>query len=687
MTTSSPISLAAYVLLAHLAVSSCICRTAGPAPVDAAHLFKRQASPVSPPVNRGSASPMISADPSIWAIIFAKAQPMVHNMTLEENASVRVGLGAMCLQDGPLGVRPVRRLSQFPAGVITAATMLSPVAESGPLGRSPLDGGNNEGFCLDEDLGVKAAFRTVRSAQSTFVQTCAKHYIAYEQETFHQPYGSAVDSKTTHELYLWGFAEAVRAGTASITASALAGPRGYDEINGTHACQSSYALTEVLKGELGFNGNVAALSALDMSVPGINSSNGNFFGPALVDSVRNGTLPEERLGDMVLRALSPWLTLQDLDTFPYPTFDVRDMTLPTNNVQRDHWKLINKIGEESVTLSIHQLHNLLKLLISGSRAGANPRGWTSCGQDTLTSIGGSGWAYPPYRYVREGVVDVNVTLNDWDISNAQAQAALSASSLVFNLTLLNDGDKECNDAIVIIHAPEVVLLEECIERPKVTAVCMTYYPGKVSGESLPPLLWGEKSPSGKPPFVMGKALSDWSPNGIFSDMVLQPSVNFSEGKLIDWKWFQVQNITPRFGFGHGLSYATFACGQLAFEFKYAADNTSVHRTSERFVRGTQYDSCHAEQQGQLRAAEVVQLYVSFPADDAQGQPPKLLRGFEWAWLEPRQTTVVACDIRRKDVSVFDVPSNMWHLPKSAFTTSVGSSSESIHSTLQHTFVS
>ncbi|CDS00267.1 hypothetical protein [Sporisorium scitamineum] len=72
----------------------------------------------------------------------------------------RLGLDALCLQDGPAGVRPARRVSQFPEGVTTAATWdrdlfaqraealaqefrdkgvnvwLGPVT-GGPLGRAP----------------------------------------------------------------------------------------------------------------------------------------------------------------------------------------------------------------------------------------------------------------------------------------------------------------------------------------------------------------------------------------------------------------------------------------------------------------------------------------------------------------------------------------------------------------------
>jgi beta-glucosidase len=50
-----------------------------------------------------------------------------------------------------------------------------------------------------------------------------------------------------HELYLWPFADAVRAGTASIMCS-------YNQINNSYACQNSYTQNYLLKNELGFQG-------------------------------------------------------------------------------------------------------------------------------------------------------------------------------------------------------------------------------------------------------------------------------------------------------------------------------------------------------------------------------------------------------------------------------------------------
>ncbi|KAF5392894.1 hypothetical protein D9757_000806 [Collybiopsis confluens] len=39
--------------------------------------------------------------------------------------------------------------------------------------------------------------------------------------------------------------------------------------------------------------------------------------------------------------------------------------------------------------------------------------------------------------------------------------------------------------------------------------------------------------------------------------------HFTEGNLIDYKWFDAHNTTPRYEFGYGLSYTTFSYGKLS----------------------------------------------------------------------------------------------------------------------------
>jgi len=140
---------------------------------------------------------------------------------------------------------------------------------------------------------------------------------------------------------------------------------------------------------------------------------GDFFGDGLVALVKNGSVPEFRLDDMVIRTLTPLLQLQNSTTYPQPSFDVRDLTKPTNNVRRDHHKIIRQIAQDAITLvknnrtaagglPLKAPESLQSIAIIGEDAGSNPFGATSCGQSssackmnanngTLTAGGGSGY--------------------------------------------------------------------------------------------------------------------------------------------------------------------------------------------------------------------------------------------------------------------------------------------------------
>ena len=209
------------------------------------------------------------------------------------------------MQDSPLGIRFADYVSAFPAGGTVAASwdrsefyrrgyqmgsehrdkgvdvQLGPVV--GPLGRNPKGGRNWEGFSPDPVLSGVAVTETVKGIQDAGVIACTKHFILNEQEHFRQPgnfedqgfvdaISSNVDDTTLHELYLWPFADAVRAGTGSIMCS-------YNKANNSQVCQNSYLQNYILKGELGFQGFImsdwdaqhsgvaSTLAGLDMTMP------------------------------------------------------------------------------------------------------------------------------------------------------------------------------------------------------------------------------------------------------------------------------------------------------------------------------------------------------------------------------------------------------------------------------------
>ncbi|CAE6464710.1 unnamed protein product [Rhizoctonia solani] len=389
-----------------------------------------------------------------WKDALAKAKQVVSQMTLEEKVNITTGVGvssicagntgavprfnipAMCLQDGPAGVRPADFASQFPAQVTVGATWdreliyeraaalgaefrgkgihvaLAPVT-GGPLGRSPLGGRNWEGFSSDPYLSSIGSYLSVKGFQDKGVVATSKHYALYEQETNRNPYtppslmlpgaahplpiSSDVDDATFHETYLPSFVEAIRAGTGSIMCS-------YNRVNGSHACEDDVTLNQILKGELNYQGYVmsdwfaqwtnegAALGGLDMTMPGT-----GFWGADLVALVNNGTVPAARLDDMVHRILMPYYALGQDKDFPAVQYNTSgigsDSYLGINpgstnvNVQADHYKLIRKIGEDSATLLKNIRTNggglpLKKskfVAVFGQDAGANPDGLLACG--------------------------------------------------------------------------------------------------------------------------------------------------------------------------------------------------------------------------------------------------------------------------------------------------------------------
>lgn len=99
--------------------------------------------------------------------------------------------------------------------------------------------------------------------------------------------------------------DGVKAGTASIMCS-------YNRVNNSYGCQNSKLLNGILKTELEFEGFVisdwnaqyggvaGALAGMDMVMP-----NGSFWSGSLLEGVKNGTVPEERVTDMATRCDKP----------------------------------------------------------------------------------------------------------------------------------------------------------------------------------------------------------------------------------------------------------------------------------------------------------------------------------------------------------------------------------------------
>ena len=73
------------------------------------------------------------------------------------------------------------------------------------------------------------------------------------------------------------------------------------------------------------------------------------------------------------------------------------------------------------------------------------------------------------------------------------------------------------------------------------------------------VLFGDVSPSGHLPYTLPNSEDDYPESlSLVGYQIGQPQDTFTEGLYIDYRHFHKANITPRYAFGHGLSYTTFS---------------------------------------------------------------------------------------------------------------------------------
>ena len=303
-----------------------------------------------------------------------------------------------------------------------------------------------------------------------------------------------------------------------------------------------------------------------------------------------------------------------LDTYGYENFIAGENYRLINehvDVRAEHSNLIRQIGAASTVLLKNTNHALPLTgkekitAVFGSDAGDNPYGPNGCpdrgcANGTVAMGWGSGTANFPYLISPATAIQNEVVANlgifqsitdDHATKQIQALAARASVALVFvkadsgegyisvdgnpgdrnNLTLWYGGDvliknvsALCNNTIVVLHSPGPVLLGNYSDNPNITAILWAGFPGEQSGNSIADVLYGRVNPSAKLPFTFGKAREDYGTDLLYTPNAGTdaPQVNFTEGNFIDYRAFDVADITPVYEFGHGLSYTTFSYSNL-----------------------------------------------------------------------------------------------------------------------------
>ena len=325
---------------------------------------------------------------------------------------------------------------------------------------------------------------------------------------------------------------------------------------------------------------------------------------------------------------------------------------------------------------------------------------------TIISGGGSGANAPAYISAPFDAIQEQAYKDDtslfWDFeSQAPPVATGSDACLVFinafasegadrvgladeySDTLVTNVADNCSNTIVVIHNAGIRLVEAFVDHENVTAIIYAHVPGQDSGRAVVEILYGHQGPSGKLPYTVakqeadyGKLLAPSEPEGIFASY---PQDNFTEGVYIDYKYFDKNDIEPRYEFGFGMTYTTFEYSSLVVK-QIADAQMSMYPPKAPIRQGgvaSLFDvlyhvTASVTNTGAYNGVEVAQLYIGIP-----GGPIRQLRGFDKVSVDMGKTVNVQFDVMRRDLSEWDVVAQKWKMQVGTYKIYVGASSRNL----------
>lgn len=647
---------------------------------------------------------------------------LIAQMTLEEKAGLcsgadfwhtkvveRLGIPSTMVSDGPHGLRKQDQESDhlgindsikavcYPAASATAASfdpeLIEKMGEAlgdacqheklsvllGPavnIKRSPLCGRNFEYFSEDPYLTGVMATALIKGIQSRNVGTSIKHFALNNQEHRRMSSSSDCDERTIREIYFPAFEMAVKeAQPWTVMCS-------YNRINGVYASENPWLLTDVLRGEWGFEGyvmsdwgavsnRVAGVAAgLDLEMP----ASGGINDRKIVEAVKAGKL-DEKLVDLCCERILNIVYRYVENAKPDTIWDKEAQHLQAAEVAADCMVLLKNEGD------ILPLSKEDEIAFIGEFA-EKPR-FQGGGSSHINSFKTTGAV--------EAAKELKVTYSrGYDVASDDAPEAMIAEAV--------DAAKKAKVAVVFAGLPDayesegydrthmrmpesqnrlieavaeanpntVVVLHNGspVEMPwigRVKAVLEAYLGGQAVGLAEVKVLFGDVNPSGHLPESFPYKLED-NPSYLFYGG--EPAgTEYREGIFVGYRYYDKKKMDVLFPFGYGLSYTTFEYSGLKLSADAIKDTETVDVTVT--VKNT----------GKRTGKAVVQLYVG----DTEGyqnavRPVRELKGFRKVELQPGESREVTFTLGKRAFAYWNTQIHDWYVETGDFSVEIGDSS-------------
>ena len=606
------------------------------------------------------------------------------------------GIESVLMTDGPHGIRLQRNSGEadltatcFPLAVAVGSSWNVSVAREvgaavarearaagigvvlGPgvnIKRSPLCGRNFEYYSEDPLLSGMLGSAHVTAQQAAGVGASVKHFAANNQETERMQISADVDERTLREIYLPAFERVV---TEAHPATVMA---AYNKVNGQPASANRWLLTDVLRGEWGYEGAVvsdwgavsdpvASLQAgLDLVMPGTSGRSAR----KIVDAVADRHLDES----VVDRAVGRVLALSRLAIDPAGEIDMES-----------HHTVARELAAECAVLlknedQVLPLRHGTSIAVIGEFArspryqgAGSSRVTASRVDEPLTEMRGHAASRGCDISFATGFAphDEEGGAESVDELHAEAVVAAGAADIaVVFVGLAAEDESEGFDRFTLdLPASQIALIRAvAVAAPKtvvvlshggvvslegwhdeVDAILDGFLLGQAGGGALADLLFGVANPSGRLAETIPFLLSDTGSYTTFPGE--QGHARYGEGVMVGYRWHESAHRPARYPFGHGLSYTSFDVSDVAV-------TSTGDDTAETAVTVTNT--------GTRAGAYVVQVYVSTDAGPVR-RPLRELRAFSKVHLDPAESRTVRFALSRRAFAYWDIRRSDWVVPR------------------------